>query len=55
VEPIYGLVAVGIVHPNNLKKNSGAQEGDVLVLGKPLGVGILGAALKKGVLDPAGY
>ena len=55
VEPIYGLVAVGLVNPKNLKRNSGAQPGDKLVLGKPLGVGILSAALKKDKLDAAGY
>ncbi|MDP1635865.1 MAG: selenide, water dikinase SelD [Gallionellaceae bacterium] len=55
VEPIYGLVALGIVHPDQLKKNSAAQEGDVLILGKGLGVGILAAALKKGVLSAEGY
>jgi len=55
VEPIYGLVALGIVHPDRLKKNSAAQPGDVLVLGKGLGVGVLAAALKKNLLSPAGY
>ncbi len=55
VEPIYGLVAIGIVDPLHLKRNSGARPGDVLVLGKPLGVGIYSSALKKGVLDAAGY
>ena len=55
VEPIYGLVAIGIVHPDRLKKNSGAQAGDVLILGKGLGVGVLAAALKKDVLSAAGY
>lgn len=55
VEPIYGLVAIGIVHPDKLKKNSGAQAGDVLILGKGLGVGVLAAALKKGVLSDQGY
>jgi selenide,water dikinase len=54
-EPIYGLVGIGVVHPKRLKRNSGAQGGDVLVFGKPLGVGILSAALKKGVLSPEGY
>jgi selenide,water dikinase len=43
------------VHPSRVKKNSGARAGDVLVLGKPLGVGILSAALKKEVLDAGGY
>jgi selenide,water dikinase len=55
VEPIYGLVALGIVHPGRVKKNSGAKAGDRLVLGKPLGVGIYSAALKKDRLDAAGY
>ena len=55
VEPIYGLVAIGIVNPKNLKRNAGAKPGDKLVLGKPLGVGILSAALKKEKLDAAGY
>ena len=55
LEPIYGLVALGIVHPGKIKKNSTARPGDVLVLGKPLGVGILSAALKKGKLSEAGY
>jgi selenide,water dikinase len=55
LEPIYGLVALGIVHPEKIKKNSTARSGDVLILGKPLGVGILSAALKKGKLSDAGY
>jgi selenide,water dikinase len=55
VEPIYGLVAIGLVDPRNLKRNSGAKPGDKLILGKPIGVGILSAALKKGRLDDAGY
>jgi len=54
-EPIYGLVALGLVHPAKVKKNSGAQAGDVLILSKPLGVGVYSAALKKGALDAAGY
>jgi selenide,water dikinase len=55
VEPIYGLVAIGLVDPRNLKRNAGARPGDKLILGKPIGVGILSAALKKGRLDDAGY
>ena len=47
VEPIYGLVAVGLVHPRHIKRNSEARPGDQIVLGKALGVGIYGAALKK--------
>jgi selenide,water dikinase len=55
VEPIYGLVAIGVVHPDRLKRNSAARAGDVLILGKSLGVGVLAAALKKDVLSEAGY
>jgi selenide,water dikinase len=55
VEAIYGLVALGLVHPKRVKRNAGAKAGDLLVLGKPLGVGILSAALKKEALDAAGY
>jgi selenide,water dikinase len=55
VEPIYGLVVMGLVHPDRVRRNADARAGDVLVLGKPLGVGVLSAALKKGQLDDAGY
>ncbi len=55
VEPIYGLVALGLVHPGRIKRNASAKPGDVLVLGKPLGVGVLSAALKKNALPPEGY
>jgi selenide, water dikinase len=55
LEPIYGLVALGLVHPKKVKRNDRAKDGDVLILGKPLGVGILSAALKKGKLSAAGY
>lgn len=55
VEPIYGLVALGLVHPERLKRNSTARAGDVLILGKPLGVGIFSAALKKGLLTDGDY
>ena len=55
VEAIYGLVALGLVHPDHVKRNSDARPGDVLVLGKPLGVGVMSAALKKGELGAKGY
>jgi selenide,water dikinase len=55
LEPIYGLVVLGLVHPDRVRRNSDARAGDALVLGKPLGVGILSAALKKGLLDADGY
>jgi selenide,water dikinase len=55
VEPIYGLVVLGLVHPSKVKRNADARAGDVLILGKPLGVGVLSAALKKDALGPDGY
>jgi selenide,water dikinase len=55
VEPIYGLVVLGLVHPSKVKRNADARAGDRLILGKPLGVGVLSAALKKEALDSAGY
>ncbi len=55
VEPIYGLVVLGLVHPDRVKRNADARAGDVLILGKPLGVGVLSAALKKDLLDADGY
>ncbi len=55
VEAIYGLVVMGLVHPDHVKRNADARAGDVLILGKPLGVGVLSAALKKGELSAAGY
>jgi selenide,water dikinase len=55
VEPIYGLVVMGLAHPSKIKRNADARAGDKLVLGKPLGVGVLSAALKKNMLDADGY
>ncbi len=55
VEPIYGLVAMGLAHPDRIKRNSAARAGDLLVLGKPLGVGVYSAALKKDRLSADGY
>jgi selenide,water dikinase len=55
VEAIYGLVALGLVHPKRIKRNADATVGDRLVLGKPLGVGVLSAALKKEQLSAEGY
>ena len=54
-EPIYGLVALGLVHPDRVARNDRARAGDVLILGKGLGVGIMSAALKKGELRPKAY
>jgi selenide,water dikinase len=55
VEPIYGLAVIGLVDPGAIKRNAGARPGDVLILGKPLGVGIYSAALKKDRLAPDRY
>jgi len=55
LEPIYGLVVMGLVHHDRVRRNADALPGDVLILGKPLGVGVLSAALKKGRLDADGY
>ncbi len=55
LEPIYGLVGLGVVHPARIKRNSGARDGDVLILSKPLGIGALSAGLKKGLLSDGDY
>ena len=55
VEPIYGLVVLGLVHPDRIKRNAGAQVGDRLILSKPIGVGVHSAALKKKLLSESGY
>jgi selenide,water dikinase len=55
VEPIYGLVALGLVHPDKVLTNRGARPGDVLILTKALGVGVLSAAFKQQRLSPEGY
>jgi len=55
LEPIYGLVGLGVVDPARVRTNAGARAGDVLILSKPLGIGILSAGLKKGTLSAEGY
>ncbi len=55
IEPIYGLVALGLVDPARVLTNRTARTGDVLILTKALGVGVLGAAFKQGVLGAAAY
>jgi selenide,water dikinase len=52
-EPKYGLAVTGIVHPDHLLTKGGARIGDVLVLTKPLGVGVITTALKREQADPA--
>ncbi|CAH2716003.1 Selenide, water dikinase [Neobacillus rhizosphaerae] len=51
-EPKFGLSVTGIVHPDKVWKNVGAQPGDVLVLTKPIGVGILTTGIKRSVVTP---
>jgi len=53
-EPKFGLVVTGVIHPDNLWTNVGARPGDVLILTKPLGLGVMTTALKAGLLDQAG-
>lgn len=55
VEPIYGLAAMGTIHPEQIKRNSDAKSGDVLILGKGLGIGVFSAALKKNKLPETSY
>ena len=50
-EPKYGLSVAGFVHPNKVLTNSNAKPGDVLVLTKPLGIGIINTAIKGGLAD----
>jgi selenide, water dikinase len=52
-EPIYGLAVVGLVRPDRIVRNCTARPGDVLILSKPLGVGVISAALKSDQLPPA--
>jgi selenide,water dikinase len=52
LEPIFGLAVNGLVDIQNIKQNNKAREGDILLLTKPLGVGILTTAEKKGLLKP---
>ncbi len=52
-EPKYGLAVTGIVHPAHILTKGGAQPGDLLVLTKPLGVGLITTALKRGQADPS--
>jgi selenide,water dikinase len=51
-EPLYGLAVTGTVHPNRIATNAGAREGDVLVLTKPLGTGLVSTAIKRGSCPP---
>ncbi len=50
-EPKYGLAVTGFVHPDKMLTNSGARPGDVLILTKPIGIGVLTAAMKGDILE----
>jgi selenide,water dikinase len=54
-EPKYGLSVMGLVHPDRILTNAAARPGDVLILTKPLGTGILNTAIKADMVDDAGY
>ncbi|TCS91160.1 selenophosphate synthase [Keratinibaculum paraultunense] len=54
-EPKYGLSVAGFVHPDNVLTNSNAKPGDVLVITKPLGLGIINTAIKGGIADKTSY
>ncbi len=56
-EPIYGLAVIGLVNPARVMRNGAARAGDALILTKPLGIGILSAALKQDApgLPPEAY
>lgn len=51
-EPIYGLSVTGLVHPKRILTNAAARPGDLIVLTKPLGVGIATTAIKRGLASP---
>ena len=51
-EPVFGLAVTGMVHPQKIKRNAGAVEGALLYLSKPIGVGIIATAQKKGWASP---
>jgi selenide,water dikinase len=55
VEAIYGLVAIGLVNPRHVKRNADAKPGDKIILGKALGVGLYGAAVKKQQVTESQY
>jgi selenide,water dikinase len=54
-DPIFGLSVNGIIHPDQLKTNSGAKPGDLIYLTKPIGLGVLATALKRDKINPEDY
>lgn len=54
-DPIFGLSVNGVVHPRKIKTNQGAKEGDLIFITKPLGIGVLATALKRGKILEQDY
>ena len=54
-EPIYGLAVIGTCAPQHVRRNTGAMPGDVLILTKPIGVGVYSAAIRSNALGQGGY
>ena len=54
-QPVFGLAAIGTIHPRRVKKNSDARVGDLVILTKPLGIGIMASAFKMDVISNEGY
>ncbi len=54
-EPVYGLAVIGTCRPADVRRNSGAEPGDAVILTKPVGIGIYSAAIKKSALSPKAY
>ncbi len=54
-EPKYGLSVAGFVHPDKVLTNSNAKAGDILVITKPIGLGIINTAIKGGLADKESY
>lgn len=54
-EPLYGLAVNGVINPTHMKTNAGAKAGDIVILSKPLGIGVLAAALRENCLSRAAY
>ena len=55
LEPIYGLAVVGEVHPAQVKRNADAKLGDVLILSKPIGIGVIATAIKRDLASDKAY
>jgi len=54
-DPIFGMSVTGYIHPDKIKRNSGAQEGDLIYITKPIGIGVLATALKREKITGEAY